>query len=106
MAVVLAQEVEVVLGEVEEEVVLTTSQIPAHLHLAILESFAQVCTLLLPLDLLSLLLEQVPTNTYHLFSPLPSYPPLRVSQILGEPDHSPTTPLRLRKRNLMPAYLV
>lgn len=105
-AVVPAQEAEVVLEEVGEEVVLTTSQIPARLHPAILESFAQVCTLLLPLDLLSHLLEQGPTNTCHLFSPLPSYPPLRVSQIAGGPDHSPTTHLRLRKLNLMPAYLV
>lgn len=106
MVVVLAQEVEVVLVEVEEEVVPTTSQIPVHLHLALRESYALVCTLLLPLDLLSHLLEQDPTNTCHLFSPLPFYPPHRVSQTHGEPDHKPIIPLRLRKVNLMPAYLV
>lgn len=102
MELVPAQEGEIV----EEVVVLTTSQIPVHLHLATLESFVQDCTLLLPRDLLSHLLGQDPTNTCLLFSLLPSYLPHKVFQTLEELDHNHTILLPLRKQSLIPAYLV
>lgn len=89
-----------------EEEGLTTSLIPAHLHLVTLESFAQVCILQLLHDLLSHLLEQVPTNTYHLFSHLPSYPPHKATQTPEDLDHNRTIPLHLPKPSLIQACLV
>lgn len=103
MEEVPVQEVEIMWLEEEG---LTTSLIPAHLHLVTLESFAQVCILLLLHDLLSHLLEQVPTNTYHLFSHLPSYPPHKATQTPEDLDHNRTIPLHLPKPSLIQACLV
>lgn len=102
-----AQElVAVVAWEVEEVVVdLTTSLIPAHLHLAILESSALVCILLHPHDLLSRLLEQDLTNIYLLFSHLHFCLPHKGSLTQEDLDHNPTTHLLLPKQSLITAYL-
>lgn len=82
---------------------LTTSLIPAHLHLATLESFARACILRLLHDPCSHLLEQDPTNTYPLFSRLPSYPPHRATQTPEDHDHNRTIPLPLPKPSLIQA---
>lgn len=104
-----AQELEgVVVWEVEEVVVvdLTTSLIPARLHLAILESSALVCILLHPRDLLSRLLEQDLTSIYLLFSHLHFCLPHKGTLTLEDLDHNPTTNLVLPKQSLITAYLV
>lgn len=100
MEEVLVQEVEI-MWLVEEG--LTTSLIPAHLHLATLELFALVYILLLLHDLFSHLLEQDPTNTYHLFSLLLSYPLHKATQTPEDLDHNRTIPLHLPKPSLIQA---
>lgn len=97
---VVAWEVEVVVVD------LTTSLIPAHLHLAILESSALVCILLHLHDLFSRLLEQDPTNIYLLFSHLHFCLPHKGTQTQEDLDHNPTTHLLLPKQSLITAYLV
>lgn len=103
MEEVPVQEVEIV-WQAEER--LTTSLIPAHLLLATLESFAQVCILLLLHGPLSHLLEQDPTNTYLPFSLLLSYPLHKATQIPEDLDHNRTIHLHLLKPSRIQACLV